>query len=168
MFWRSLPNDDVKFSYLKKYLWFTAVLIDFLDDIINSHVGGRKMPAICKLSFFRILIFQQTSATICKAHDFFYSIKINARDKRRHKCFFKSSLCLPWLIPQGKKNFVARKRSTLGLHSSEASLLSSVGNCTVNLTYRSNLLFICSVNRWLLADYIGGNCVLLFAPFYMF
>ena len=50
--------------------------MDFLDDIINSHVGGRKMPAICKLSFFRISMSQQTSATTCKAHDFYYSIKI--------------------------------------------------------------------------------------------
>ena len=32
-----------------------------------------------------ILMYQQTSATTCKAHDFYYSIKINARDKRRHK-----------------------------------------------------------------------------------
>ena len=30
-------------------------------------------------------MFQQTSATTCKAHDFYYSIKINARNKRRHK-----------------------------------------------------------------------------------
>ena len=34
------------------------------------------MPAICKLSFFRISMSQQTSATTCKAHDFYYSIKI--------------------------------------------------------------------------------------------
>ena len=56
-------------------------LIDYLDDIINSHIGGRKMPAICMLSFFWILMFQQNSATICKAHNFYYSIEINARDK---------------------------------------------------------------------------------------
>ena len=46
------------------------------------------VPAICKLSFFRILMFQQTSASTCKAHDFYYSIKINARVKRRHKYSF--------------------------------------------------------------------------------
>ena len=34
------------------------------------------MPAICKLSFLRISMSQQTSATTCKAHDFYYSIKI--------------------------------------------------------------------------------------------
>ena len=33
-------------------------------------------------------MYQQTSATTCKAHDLYYSIKINARDKRRHKLFF--------------------------------------------------------------------------------
>ena len=33
---------------------------------------------------------QQTSATTWKAHDFYYSIKINARDKRRHKKYFTS------------------------------------------------------------------------------
>ena len=33
-------------------------------------------------------MFQQTSATTCKAHDFYYSIKINARVKRRHKYSF--------------------------------------------------------------------------------
>ena len=55
------------------------------------------MPAICKLSFFRILMYQQTSATTCKAHDFYYSIKINARDKRRHKGYY-CALCLVSLI----------------------------------------------------------------------
>ena len=75
-------------TFLWPWRFLSAVLIDFLDDIINSHVGGRKMQAICKLSFFRILMFLQTSATTCKAHDFYYSIKINARDKRRHKCLF--------------------------------------------------------------------------------
>ena len=34
------------------------------------------MPAIRKLSFFRISMSQQTSATACKPHDFYYSIKI--------------------------------------------------------------------------------------------
>ena len=46
-----------------------------------------KMSPICKLSFFRILVSQRTSATTCKAHDFnYYSIKI------RHKNSFTPQL----------------------------------------------------------------------------
>ena len=55
-----------------------------------------------------------------------------------------------------------RKRSTLGLHS-KASLLSSAGNCTVNLKYCDywhNLLFIPSVD--LICFYVGGHYLLLY------
>ena len=59
-----------------------------------------------------------------------------------------------------RKSVVVRKRSTLGLHSS---------NCTFNLKYCNywyNLLFIPSVDH--ICFYVGGRCILLFVPFYRF
>ena len=43
---------------------------------ISVYISGRKLPPICKLSFFQIWVSQQTIATICTAHDSYYSTKI--------------------------------------------------------------------------------------------
>ena len=59
-----------------------------------------------------------------------------------------------------EKSVVVRKRSTLGLHSS---------NCTFNKKYSNywyKLLFIPSVDP--ICVYVGGRCILLFVPFYRF
>lgn len=64
-----------KVSLMHKSALFVARTLMPLK-FISVYIGGRKLPPICKLSFFRILVSQQTSTTICKAHDSYYLTKI--------------------------------------------------------------------------------------------
>ena len=95
------------------------------------------MPAICRLSFFRILMSQQTSATTCKAHDFYYSIKIRQMPGIKDTIFSETKLfCSCTKIRDGffmKLNCILKKLDfvTLGSHTLGYSISASRYFCFV-------------------------------------